>query len=195
MASCLGLVDLLAAAVVAPAGIAFGIFVGQHRARRLEHGARHDVLRSDQLDLLALAMQLALQHRIDRRIRFGDALHEHRQRYVLPLRGNLTHDFDTPESLATRPAWRPPSNACGKEDLQRFARNLDADQPLAEGHHVGIVMLAREAGGSRVMREHRAHLGVAVGRDRDADPRAADQTPFSALPAAIASPMAAPKSG
>ena len=70
----LGLVDLLAAAVVAPAGIALGIFVGQHRARRLEHGARDDVLRGDQLDLLALAMQLALEHRIDRRIGFGEAL-------------------------------------------------------------------------------------------------------------------------
>ena len=76
----LGLVDLFAAAVVAPAGIALGIFVGQHRARRLEHGARDDVLRGDQLDLLLLAMQLALQHGVDRRIGLGEALGEHRQR-------------------------------------------------------------------------------------------------------------------
>ena len=35
----LGDVDELAAAVVAPARIALGIFVGQHRALRLEHRA------------------------------------------------------------------------------------------------------------------------------------------------------------
>jgi hypothetical protein len=79
----LGLVDLLAAAVVAPAGIALGILVGQHRARRLEHGARDDVLRGDQLDLLLLAMQLALEHGVDRRIGLGETLGEHRQRRVL----------------------------------------------------------------------------------------------------------------
>src|SRR6185503_6630691 len=110
------LVDLLAAAVVAPAGIALGILVGQHRARRLEHGARDDVRRGDQLDLLLLAVQLALQHRVDRRIGLGEALGEHRQRRVV-LRGGLAHDFDTPESLATRPAWRPPSNAVLRNTL------------------------------------------------------------------------------
>ena len=36
----LGHVDVLAAAVVAPAGIALGVFVGQHRALRLQHRAR-----------------------------------------------------------------------------------------------------------------------------------------------------------
>ena len=43
-------VDELAAAVIAPARIAFRVFVGHHRALRLEHGARHDVFRGDELD-------------------------------------------------------------------------------------------------------------------------------------------------
>jgi hypothetical protein len=51
----LGDVDELAAAVVAAAGIALGIFVGQDRALRLQHGAGDDVLGGDQLDLVALA--------------------------------------------------------------------------------------------------------------------------------------------
>ena len=55
----LGDVDELAAAVIAPAGITFGIFVGQHRALRLEHGAADDIFRRDQLDLVALAAELA----------------------------------------------------------------------------------------------------------------------------------------
>ena len=38
-------VDELAAAVIAPPGIAFGVFVGQHRALRLEHRARRRCFR------------------------------------------------------------------------------------------------------------------------------------------------------
>ena len=47
-----------AALIIAPARIAFGIFVGEHRALRLEHGARDDILRRDQLDLVLLAVEL-----------------------------------------------------------------------------------------------------------------------------------------
>ena len=54
----LGDVDELAAAVIAFARQAFGIFVGQHRALRFQHRARDDVLRRDQLDLVALAAEL-----------------------------------------------------------------------------------------------------------------------------------------
>ncbi len=48
----------LAAAIVALAGIAFGVFVRQRRADRLQHGARDDVLRGNQFDFLALTLQL-----------------------------------------------------------------------------------------------------------------------------------------
>ena len=58
IASRLGDVDELAAAVVAPARVALGVLVGHHRALRLEHGAADDVLGGDQLDLVALADQL-----------------------------------------------------------------------------------------------------------------------------------------
>jgi hypothetical protein len=54
----LGDIDELAAAIVALARIALGIFVGHDRALRLEHGAGHDVLRGDQLDLVLLAAEL-----------------------------------------------------------------------------------------------------------------------------------------
>ena len=50
-----GHVHILAAAVVALARIALGVFVGHHRALRLHHRRRHDVFRRDQLDLVALA--------------------------------------------------------------------------------------------------------------------------------------------
>ena len=68
----LGDVHELAAAVVALARIALGVFVGHHRALRLEHGARHDVLRGDQLDLVLLATELLRDRVGDLRIRFGE---------------------------------------------------------------------------------------------------------------------------
>ena len=68
----LGDIDELAAAVIAFARQAFGVFVGQHRALRLEHGAADDVFRRDQLDLVALAAELEL----DRLGDFGVGLGE-----------------------------------------------------------------------------------------------------------------------
>ena len=54
-----GHVHILAAAIIAPAGIAFGVFVGHDRALRLQHGARDDVFRGDQLDFVLLAVEFA----------------------------------------------------------------------------------------------------------------------------------------
>ena len=47
-----------AALIIALAGIAFGIFVGEHRSLRIEDGAADDVLGGDQLDLILLAVEL-----------------------------------------------------------------------------------------------------------------------------------------
>ena len=68
---CLGDIDEFAAAVIAPAGIAFGVFVGEHRALRLEHGAANDVLGGNQLDLGLLAVELGLDRAVDFGIRLG----------------------------------------------------------------------------------------------------------------------------
>ena len=65
-------VDELAAAVIAPAGIPFGVFVGHHRALRLQNRARDDVLRGDQLDLVALAAEFELDGARDFGIGVGE---------------------------------------------------------------------------------------------------------------------------
>ena len=72
IASCFSDVDELAAAVVALARIAFRVFVGQHRPLRLEHGARDDVFRGDELDLVALAAEFELDRAGDLRIGPGE---------------------------------------------------------------------------------------------------------------------------
>ena len=67
----LGDVDEFAAAVIAVARIAFGIFVGHHRALRFQHRAADDVFRRDQLDLMALAAEFAADRGGDIRIGLG----------------------------------------------------------------------------------------------------------------------------
>ena len=49
-------VDVLAAAVVAPAGIALGILVRQHAAGRLHHGGAGVVLAGDHFQAVVLAL-------------------------------------------------------------------------------------------------------------------------------------------
>ena len=55
-----GLSDInkFAAAIIAAARIALGIFIGQDRALRLKHGARDNIFRGDQLNLGLLTLQL-----------------------------------------------------------------------------------------------------------------------------------------
>ena len=53
-------IDVLAAAVIAPARQTLGVFVGEDRTLGFQHRLADDVLRRDQLDLVALARELGL---------------------------------------------------------------------------------------------------------------------------------------
>ena len=68
----LDLVDDLAAAVVAAAGIALRVLVRGHGADRLEHARPGEVLRCDQLDLVALALELTPEQSGDLGIDVGE---------------------------------------------------------------------------------------------------------------------------
>jgi hypothetical protein len=72
IASCSAHVDELAAAVVALAGVALGVLVGELAALRRHHRRRRIVLRRDQLDVLFLALVLALDDRGDLRVGVGE---------------------------------------------------------------------------------------------------------------------------
>ena len=67
----LDLVDDLAASVVALAGIPLGVLVGRHRADGLEDRRPGEVLRRDQLDLVALPLELVAEERRDVGIDLG----------------------------------------------------------------------------------------------------------------------------
>ena len=66
----------LAAAVITPAGIAFGVLIGHHRALRFEHGARHDIFRGDEFDPIALTAEFEFDRAGDLRIGVGEACGE-----------------------------------------------------------------------------------------------------------------------
>ncbi len=68
----LGDVHPLAAAVVAAAGVALGVLVGEDRALAFEHRARHEVLRGDHLERALLALELAAQGLGDLGIDLGE---------------------------------------------------------------------------------------------------------------------------
>ncbi|ABA53161.1 hypothetical protein BURPS1710b_A2107 [Burkholderia pseudomallei 1710b] len=72
----LDFVGEFATAVIALARIAFRILVGQHRALRIEHRARHDVLRRDQLDLRLLAFEFLEDRAAHGRVALGERLRE-----------------------------------------------------------------------------------------------------------------------
>jgi hypothetical protein len=68
----LGDVDEFAAAVVALAGVAFGVLVGQNRALRLEHTRTRVVLRGDQLDMFLLTLELSGERASELGVEGGD---------------------------------------------------------------------------------------------------------------------------
>ncbi|MND58788.1 hypothetical protein D3C80_499570 [compost metagenome] len=67
-----GDIDELAAAIITLARITFGILVGHDRALGFEHGARDDVLRCNQLDLVTLTTEFLLDRAKDFRVGFGE---------------------------------------------------------------------------------------------------------------------------
>ena len=67
-------IDEFAATVIAAAGIALGVFVGQQRTLHFEHRLRDDVLAGDQLDLRLLALTFAVDRRRDFRIARGQVI-------------------------------------------------------------------------------------------------------------------------
>ena len=80
---CLDNVDMLAATIIAAAGIALGIFVGQNRALRLENTGADDVLGCNHLDLVLLADQLMPDCRCQFRIGIRQRGREEAVHYVL----------------------------------------------------------------------------------------------------------------
>ena len=168
----LGDVDELAAAVVAPARQPFGIFVGQHRALRFEHGAADDVLRCDQLDLVALATELQPDRVGDLRVAFGERgrkevprrlARRYRSSTLQALKGRvLAHRSDSAKGWSPcgfRPqhlAMRGPAMAHRKR--MNFRPRSPRSRPNADAEGLGDVRALDSLGPSRPAASARLHL-------------------------------------
>ena len=125
----LGDVDVLAAAIIAFARVAFRILVGQHRALRLEHGPADDVLAGDQLDLMLLAAELGP----DRGRELGVDLGQRRPEKARPAllgrlrRCPLAHHRARHSRTLPRSATMPLPAATGAKPTL-FARSHASDQ-------------------------------------------------------------------
>src|SRR5437016_2961521 len=64
---------------------------------------------------------------------------------------------------------------CVQENGKAFARHFRADQAGAQSQDVGIVVLAREAGGDRSGADRSPDMRVTVGCNRNTDARAANE--------------------
>ena len=82
-------VDLLAAAVVALAGIALGVLVGEHATDRLHDGAGGKVLRRDELDGAALTVELGAQGAEHLGVGLGKIFESHDARFLSRVSGCL----------------------------------------------------------------------------------------------------------
>ena len=175
----LGHVHELAAAVVAAAGIALGVLVGQHRALRFQHGAGDDVLRGDQLDAVLLAAELAADRGGELRVgsRRAEALKKR-----AGLDGGRAVSFmasGAPVSAAR--AWRRGGRAGRlRMAVARKARSASSatSGPIRRAPKAGDVGVVVRPGQPRlggVVQHGGADAGMAVGGDRHADAGAADQ--------------------
>ena len=154
-------VDMFAAAVPAFAGIALGVFVGEHRALGLHHGGADKVLAGDQLDVLLLALLFQEEGAGD----FG--VHA-----AQTQRGGggvmYFHGIDT--TLVTAPF-----KGGGQKDVEDFNGQFRRGGSGAQAENVGVVVLAAERGHGLVEHQGGPRAGDFVGGNADADPGGADQ--------------------
>src|SRR6185295_13094133 len=105
-------VDVLAAAVVALAGIALGVLVREHAALGLQDRLRHEVLGRDHLERALLALDLVTDRVGDLRVDVG-------QRAIEEVGGELGHD---PRTVATDRASTTPVRGSVQVPSASYAR-------------------------------------------------------------------------
>ena len=86
-------IDVLAAAVVPPAGIAFGVLVREHAAGRLHDRGAGVVLAGDHLQAVLLAMNLGLRSRPKPRVFGFDEVHKLRHHGIMLQRDAIVENW------------------------------------------------------------------------------------------------------
>ena len=144
-------IDDLAAAVVAAAGVALRVLVGEHRARGLEHGLRDEILGRDQLERERLPPTLEADQAVDLGIDLGEA----RARSVAFRARELVDQRDAPRvATAVEGSFEP--------DLHDRPGLLRVEAIARQRQHVRIVVAPRGLRRLGVLHERSAHAGEAI---------------------------------
>ena len=151
-------VDELAAAVVAPARIAFGVLVRQHRAGGFEDGAADEVLGGDELEAAVLARRLVADGLGDFGVGFRERA-QHRQR--VGRHGYSSSLGDLIEALLMAAAFERRL----EPQLENLVGQAERDDASAHREDVGVVVLARQARRVEIVAERRADAAHLVGGD------------------------------
>src|SRR3546814_3332565 len=137
-----------AALIIAAAGIALGIFVGEDAALRFEYRFRDDILRRDQFDLILLAFEFMLHRRRDRGVDGADAIGEIAGRFdglVERVCGHrLVSSWGGLESLSTRRVWRLPAKSVVRK-ASRHALAMSMPVRRSEEHTSELQSLMRNS--------------------------------------------------
>ena len=156
-------VDLLAATVVALAGIALGVLVGEHAAHGLHDGAGGEVLRRDQLDAAPLAGELSAQAVGHLRVFSGEKFQSH---LSSPLLIQLHYLLNAAGVAAA-------AEIGGEEGVEDALVLLERHKAPGKGDDVRIVVLAAQGGELGVDDVGGTHAGHLVGGHGHADARSA----------------------
>ena len=182
----LGHVHELTAAVIAAAGIALGVFVGHQRAQGVENGLGNDVFRSNEFDLVALPSVFILDGLEHIGVGLGQpGAKENFSRHGYAFPSNSSSPAFPRVALGPQEAGlsylgdaaRMPSALKFRlqENLQAFPGHIHANNALAQGKNIGVVMLARKPRRFGVVAQSGANAGMPVGGNTDADSAAANQ--------------------
>ena len=168
----LDLVDDIAAAVVAPAGVTLRVLVREHGTRRLEDGLRDEVLGRDQLQVERLTPRLPPEERRDLRVRPLE-----RRSDARPTFGSLRELVDHADTASVA----APLELAVEPGLDDGPCRVGVQAVGGQRQHVGVVVAACHLRRLDVLGERRAHSREPVRRVHDPEAGAADQDPALGL--------------
>ena len=148
----LGLIHGLASPIPAFSRITFGVFVGQHGSLSFAHESAGEIFRSDQLDVVLLAVLLFMDDCGDGGIAADQAVH-----FIDP---------------ALMPSTFKGGTEVGGDDFLRIGCGQRGSR---HANHIGVVMLAGGGGRRCIMEESSLNSGKTVGGDAHAHAGGANQ--------------------
>ena len=167
-------IRIVAAAVIALAGISLCVFVGEHATGSFQHGLAGNVFTRDQFDLVLLALQFVGDGARDLRIGRGKIVVPETVHDVGAGGFGSAHGSDLwIGKLVNAALVTAAGKFCFKEGADAGLGHVAACQTGADRYAIRVVMFTGEGGAQRFGDQRAANSGVAVDRYRNTNSAAA----------------------